>query len=105
MAAGRMRCYSRNVGEGVFSEDSLALPDKHPRLHRRFIALWQSLRGSASSPKKGGGYVMRRAALLLTTMALAIVLASGVAQAILNGQPDQKPPPLRGLGHRRGLRL
>src|ERR671914_1490465 len=34
---------------------------------------------------------MRRALLLLATMALAIVLASGVAQAIINGQPDTGP--------------
>ena len=31
---------------------------------------------------------MRRAVLLLATMALAVVLASGVAQAIINGEPD-----------------
>lgn len=31
---------------------------------------------------------MRRAVLLLTTMALAMLLASGVAQAIINGEPD-----------------
>jgi hypothetical protein len=35
---------------------------------------------------------MRRAAvLLLTTMALAILLAGGVAQAIINGEPDTGP--------------
>src|SRR5918998_4962693 len=31
---------------------------------------------------------MRRAVLLLATMALAMLLASGVAQAIINGEPD-----------------
>jgi V8-like Glu-specific endopeptidase len=31
---------------------------------------------------------MRRAVLLLVTMALALLLAGGVAQAIINGQPD-----------------
>ena len=31
---------------------------------------------------------MRRAVLLLATMALAILLAGGVAQAIINGEPD-----------------
>jgi secreted trypsin-like serine protease len=31
---------------------------------------------------------MRRAVLLLATMALAVLLASGVAQAIINGEPD-----------------
>jgi hypothetical protein len=34
---------------------------------------------------------MRRVVLLLATMALAIVLASGVAQAIINGEPDRGP--------------
>ncbi len=34
---------------------------------------------------------MRRAVLLLASMALAIMLATGVAQAIINGQPDTGP--------------
>jgi hypothetical protein len=34
---------------------------------------------------------MRRAVLLLATMALAILLAGGVAQAIINGEPDRGP--------------
>jgi len=34
---------------------------------------------------------MRRVVLLLATMALAILLASGVAQAIINGEPDRGP--------------
>jgi hypothetical protein len=34
---------------------------------------------------------MRRVVLVLTTMALAILLACGVAQAIINGQPDRGP--------------
>jgi hypothetical protein len=34
---------------------------------------------------------MRRALLLLATMALALLLAGGVAQAIINGQPDTGP--------------
>jgi hypothetical protein len=34
---------------------------------------------------------MRRVVLVLATMALAIVLASGVAQAIINGEPDRGP--------------
>src|ERR687889_64933 len=34
---------------------------------------------------------MRRMVLLLATMALAILLASGVAQAIINGEPDRGP--------------
>ena len=34
---------------------------------------------------------MRRVVLLLATMALAILLASGVAQAIMNGEPDRGP--------------
>jgi hypothetical protein len=34
---------------------------------------------------------MRRAVLLLATMALTIALSSGVAQAIINGQPDTGP--------------
>jgi hypothetical protein len=33
----------------------------------------------------------RRVVLVLTTMALAIVLAGGVAQAIINGEPDRGP--------------
>ena len=32
---------------------------------------------------------MRRVVLGLATMALAILLASGVAQAIINGEPDR----------------
>jgi hypothetical protein len=32
---------------------------------------------------------MRRVVLVLATMALAIVLAGGVAQAIINGEPDR----------------
>jgi hypothetical protein len=39
---------------------------------------------------------MRRAVLLLATMALAILLASGVAQAILNGEPDGNMHPYVG---------
>jgi hypothetical protein len=34
---------------------------------------------------------MRRVGLVLATMALAIVLACGVAQAIINGEPDRGP--------------
>ncbi len=35
---------------------------------------------------------MRRAVLVLaTTMALAVLLAGGVAQAIINGEPDRGP--------------
>jgi hypothetical protein len=34
---------------------------------------------------------MRRVVLVLATMALAILLAGGVAQAIINGQPDTGP--------------
>jgi hypothetical protein len=40
---------------------------------------------------------MKRALLLLTTMALATLLASGMAQAILNGQPDGNRHPYVGL--------
>jgi hypothetical protein len=32
---------------------------------------------------------MRRVVLVLATMALAILLAGGVAQAIINGEPDR----------------
>jgi len=39
---------------------------------------------------------MRRAVLLLATMALVILLAGGVAQAILNGQPDGNRHPYVG---------
>ena len=34
---------------------------------------------------------MRRVVLVLATMALAIVLAGGVARAIINGEPDRGP--------------
>src|SRR5918999_1430517 len=34
---------------------------------------------------------MRRVVLVLATIALAILLASGVAQAIINGEPDRGP--------------
>jgi hypothetical protein len=34
---------------------------------------------------------MRRTLLLLTTMVLALLLAGGVAQAIINGEPDRGP--------------
>ena len=40
---------------------------------------------------------MRRAVLLLATMALAILLAGGVAQAIINGQPDGNRHPYVGM--------
>jgi secreted trypsin-like serine protease len=40
---------------------------------------------------------MRRAVLLLATTALAVLLASGAAQAILNGQPDGDRHPYEGL--------
>ncbi len=39
---------------------------------------------------------MRRAVLLLATMTLAVLLASGVAQAIINGQPDGNRHPYVG---------
>jgi secreted trypsin-like serine protease len=39
---------------------------------------------------------MRRAVLLLATMALAILAASGVAQAIINGEPDDNSHPYVG---------
>ena len=34
---------------------------------------------------------MRRVVLVLATMALAILLAGGVAQAVINGEPDRGP--------------
>jgi hypothetical protein len=34
---------------------------------------------------------MRRVELVLATMALTILLAGGVAQAIINGEPDTGP--------------
>src|SRR4028118_2376157 len=40
---------------------------------------------------------MRRAALVLATMALAVLLASGVAQAVINGQPDRNAHPYVGM--------
>jgi hypothetical protein len=46
---------------------------------------------SPTSLCKGAQKSMRRAVLLLAIMALAILLAGGVAQAIINGQPDRGP--------------
>src|SRR5215210_7795904 len=40
---------------------------------------------------------MRRAVLLLTTVVLAILLAGGVAGAIINGQPDRNAHPYVGM--------
>ena len=40
---------------------------------------------------------MRRTVLLLASMALAVLLASGVAQAIINGQPDRNAHPYVGM--------
>jgi hypothetical protein len=40
---------------------------------------------------------MRRLVLVLATMALAILLAGGVAQAIINGQPDRNAHPYVGM--------
>jgi hypothetical protein len=37
------------------------------------------------------GEAMRRVVLVLATMALAILVAGGVAQAIINGEPDRDP--------------
>ncbi len=42
---------------------------------------------------------MRRAVVLLATMALAVVLAGGAAQAIINGQPDRDRHPYVGMVH------
>jgi hypothetical protein len=41
---------------------------------------------------------MRRVVLVLATMALAILLASGVAQAVINGEPDRGPDAHRFVG-------
>jgi Trypsin len=46
---------------------------------------------SPTSLCKGAQKSMRRAVLLLAIMALAILLAGGVAQAIINGEPDKGP--------------
>ena len=40
---------------------------------------------------------MRKSVLLLAMTALAILLSSGVAQAIINGQPDGNRHPYVGL--------
>jgi hypothetical protein len=40
---------------------------------------------------------MRRTVLLLASMALGVLLASGVAQAIINGQPDRGAHPYVGM--------
>jgi hypothetical protein len=41
---------------------------------------------------------MRRVVLVLATMALAILLAGGVAQAVINGEPDRGPDAHRFVG-------
>jgi hypothetical protein len=41
---------------------------------------------------------MRRVVLVLATMALAILLAGGVAQAVINGEPDRGPDAHRYVG-------
>jgi Trypsin len=41
---------------------------------------------------------MRRVVLVLATMALAILLATGVAQAVINGEPDRGPDAHRFVG-------
>ena len=41
---------------------------------------------------------MRRVVLVLATMTLAILLASGVAQAVINGEPDRGPDAHRYVG-------
>ena len=41
---------------------------------------------------------MRRVVLVLATMALATLLAGGVAQAIINGQPDRDSDAHRYVG-------
>jgi Trypsin len=50
--------------------------------------------GGAEEPRpflEGAQRSMRRAVLLLATMALALLLAGGVTQAIINGEPDTGP--------------
>src|SRR5215213_8501353 len=47
----------------------------------------QTLRWGACRGRRAEG--MRRVVLVLGTMALAILLAGGVAQAIINGEPDR----------------
>src|SRR5215204_4859510 len=49
----------------------------------------QTLRWGACRGRRAEG--MRRVVLVLATMALAILLAGGVAQAIINGEPDRGP--------------
>ena len=51
--------------------------------------LVQTLRRGACKGRRAQG--MRGVVLVLATMALAILLASGVAQAIINGEPDRGP--------------
>ena len=41
---------------------------------------------------------MRRVVVVLATMALAILLAGGVAQAVINGEPDRGPEAHRFVG-------
>ncbi|HLM78402.1 MAG TPA: trypsin-like serine protease, partial [Rubrobacteraceae bacterium] len=45
---------------------------------------------------------MRRSVLLLTLMALTILAASGVAGAIINGQPDGSRHPYVGMVYNDG---
>src|SRR5215216_1294955 len=72
-------CRTSSVGVLLSSSPSLtALLPSVQTLHRG------TCRGTR-------GVSMRRVVLLLATMALAILLASGVAQAIINGEPDRGP--------------
>src|SRR5215218_1698018 len=52
------------------------------------LACVQTLPTGAFRARRGEG--MRRVVLVLATTALAILLAGGVAQAIINGQPDRR---------------
>src|SRR5215212_11427252 len=53
------------------------------------LACVQTLPTGAFRARRGEG--MRRVVLVVATTALAILLAGGVAQAIINGQPDRGP--------------
>ena len=54
----------------------------------------QTLRWGAGKGRRAQG--MRRVVLMLATMSLAILLASGVAHAIVNGEPDDNRHPYVG---------